>query len=152
MHNVTVSFKIYMSVNVFRSIGTIVSELRGFHCFKYILNSSPLSSAYMRLWTWSALVQIMACHSVPSHYLKECWVIVNWTLSNKLQWHLIKIQSISFTKMHLKISSAKRWSFCPGRDELNAAVTFPWISPCRWYLYIRKRCGYKRTVGCKRSY
>ena len=25
--------------------------------------------------------------SVPSHYLKQCWNIVNWTPRNKLQWN-----------------------------------------------------------------
>ena len=24
----------------------------------------------------------------PSHYLNQCWNIVNWTLGNKLQWNL----------------------------------------------------------------
>ena len=39
----------------------------------------------MRQWIGSALVQIM-----PSHYLNQCWVIVNWTVRNKLvkQWNL----------------------------------------------------------------
>ena len=32
---------------------------------------------------------------------------------------LIKIQIFSFTKMHLKISSAKRKPFCPWGDELS---------------------------------
>ena len=27
---------------------------------------------------------------MPSHYLNQCWVIVNWTLRNKLQWHFIQ--------------------------------------------------------------
>ena len=35
------------------------------------INPSPPSAAYMRQWTGSALVQVMA---------------VNWTLRNKLQW------------------------------------------------------------------
>ena len=32
----------------------------------------------------------MACHlaSTPSHYLNQCWYIVNWTLGHKLQWNL----------------------------------------------------------------
>ena len=30
-------------------------------CYDYI-KSSPLSAAYMRRWTGSALVQVMACH------------------------------------------------------------------------------------------
>ena len=30
----------------------------------------------------------MACRlSAPSHYLNQCWVIVNWTLRNKFQWN-----------------------------------------------------------------
>ena len=34
----------------------------------------------------------------------------------------VKIQNFSFTNMHLKISSAKRWPFCPGGDWLNVLV------------------------------
>ena len=26
--------------------------------------------------------------SAPSHYLNQCWHIVNWTIGNKLQWNL----------------------------------------------------------------
>ena len=71
-------------------------------------NSSPPSAAYMRQWIGSALAQIMACrHSAPSHYLNQCWVIVNWTVRNKLQWKLNGILSFSFKKMHLKMSSAR---------------------------------------------
>ena len=35
---------------------------------------------------------------------------------------LIKMQNFSFTKMHLKISSAKWRPFCPGGDELIILV------------------------------
>ena len=38
-----------------------------------------------------ALVQIMAAAwSVPSHYLNQCWFIVNWNLGNKLQLNLLQ--------------------------------------------------------------
>ena len=30
--------------------------------------------------------QWLVAYSAPSHYLNQCWVIVNWTLRNKLQW------------------------------------------------------------------
>ena len=42
----------------------------------------------MRQWTGSALVQVMvvAC-SAPSHYLNQCWLIVNWTFRDKLLWN-----------------------------------------------------------------
>ena len=45
---------------------------------------SPLSAAYMRQGSVSVLVQAMAA----SHYLKQCWVIVNLTRRNELQWNL----------------------------------------------------------------
>ena len=33
-------------------------------------------------------VQLMACpHSEPTHYLNQCRLICNWTLTNKLQWN-----------------------------------------------------------------
>ena len=39
---------------------------------------------------------------------------------------LIKIQNVSFMKMHLKMSSAKWRPFCPGGDELtNEALVTP---------------------------
>ena len=48
-------------------------------------------AALMRQGIWSALVHIMVVtYSVPSHYVNQCWVIVNWTLRNKLQWNFNK--------------------------------------------------------------
>ena len=102
------------------------------HLHRSFFNSSLPSAAYMRQWIGSALVQIMlvAC-SAPSHYLNHWWVIVNWTLRNKLQWSFnIKIQIYSFTRMHLKTSSVKWRPFCPGWDEL---IT-PERSICIWLL------------------
>ena len=29
---------------------------------------------------------LVAC-AASSHYLKQCWTIVNWTMGNKFQWH-----------------------------------------------------------------
>ena len=41
---------------------------------------------YMRQWTGSSFNQIMACRRTsPSHYLNQCWIIVNWTFWNKIQ-------------------------------------------------------------------
>ena len=33
---------------------------------------------WFRLW--------LVAYSAPSHYLNQCWIIVNWTLRNTLQW------------------------------------------------------------------
>ena len=40
---------------------------------------SELCQHWFRLW--------LVAYSAPNHYLNQCWVIVNWTLRNKLQWN-----------------------------------------------------------------
>ena len=47
---------------------------------------------------------------------------------------LIKIQNFSFTKMHLKISCARRWPFYPMEDELTINEHLVWI------LRVKKCC------------
>ena len=54
--------------------------------------------------------QCLGAYSLPNVFLNQCWVIVNWTNSREI---LIKIKNFSFTKMRLKISSAKWQPFCP---------------------------------------
>ena len=51
----------------------------------------------------------------PSHCLNQCWLIVNWTLWNKLQWNWNQNSNFSFLKMYLKMLSAKWRPFCSGR-------------------------------------
>ena len=46
---------------------------------------------------------------LPSHFLNQCWNIVNWTLKNKYQWHFsrnsnIFIKEIAFENFILKSS------------------------------------------------
>ena len=57
------------------------------------------------------LIQIMAFHlfSVPSHYLNQCWHIVNWTNLSEMP---ITIQTFSLKKMHLKVLFAIWWPSC----------------------------------------
>ena len=52
---------------------------------------------------------LVAC-SVPSHYLNQCWNIVNWTVRNKLHWNFnrnsnIFIQEIAFENVVCKMAS-----------------------------------------------
>ena len=76
-----------------------------------IVNLLRLSDAYMCRWTGSSLVKIMACRcSAPSHYLNQCWNIVNWTFRNKNQWNWnwnsnIFIQEIVFENIVCKMAS-----------------------------------------------
>ena len=62
------------------------------------VNSLRPSDAYMRQqtnhhWFRLWLVALLA----PSHYLNQCWNIVNWTIGNKSQWNL-KWNSYIFTE------------------------------------------------------
>ena len=48
--------------------------------------------------------------SAPSHYLNQCWIIVNWTLANKLQWNFnrnsfIFIQENAFQNVVWKMAA-----------------------------------------------
>ena len=50
--------------------------------------------------------------TAPSHYLNQCWYIVNWALSSNFREISIEIHTFSFKKLHLKTSSAKWRPFC----------------------------------------
>ena len=51
--------------------------------------TTTTSASHMRQRIESVFVQIMAffAYSAPSHYLNQCWIIVNWTLMDTLQWN-----------------------------------------------------------------
>ena len=38
-------------------------------------------------WNLTNILNPQPAYSTPSHYLNQCWVIVNWTLRNKLGWN-----------------------------------------------------------------
>ena len=64
----------------------------------------------------------LVARSVPSHYLNQCWFIINWTLGNKFQCNLNENSNFSFKKMHLKILSAKWQPFCLSLNVLSLLV------------------------------
>ena len=81
-------------------------------------NLSPPSAAYMRQWIGSALVQIMACRLFSAKPLSK--PMLGYCQLDPWEKNFSEIiTNFSFTKMQLKISSAKRRPFCPGRDELT---------------------------------
>ena len=114
-----------------------------------ILCVSELGQHWFRYW-------LVVC-SALSHYLNQCWLIVNWALGNKLQGIRIEIQNFSFTKMRLKVSFAKWQPFCPGemsyfahglqfeRMSWRMCVLFEgmlnrvsMVEACRCVCYVRK--------------
>ena len=82
-----------------------------------LFNSSPPSAAYMRPWTGSALIQV-ACHlsrtkPLPEPMLTYCQLDPYEQTAGKFE-----LKQNTFLKIHLKMSSAKWWPFCPGGDEI----------------------------------
>ena len=84
---------------------------------------------YVFLTHWSRVAW-----PAPSHYLNQCWNIVNWAPRNTLQWNFnqnscIFIQENPF----LKISSGKWRPFCLGLSVLKANIPQPMVY-LSWFL------------------
>ena len=87
---------------------------------------------------------------MQSHYLNQCWNIVNWTLRNKLKWDFNWNSNISFMQMHLKVLSGKWQPFCLGINvlmtnsyhsslvQIHTVVTYVWIICSHDYLPLWK--------------
>ena len=60
---------------------------------------SEIAQHWFRQW--------LGASSAPSHYLNQCWLVVNWTPGNKFRWNSNRNSIIFIQKMHLKLSSAK---------------------------------------------
>ena len=96
--------------------GTVIN------CYTWYLNSSPPSAAFMRQWTGSSLVKVMACrYLAPSHNLNQWWIIVNWTPRNKFQWNFNQNTHLFIHDNASEniVCDFFRRPFCPGRDELT---------------------------------
>ena len=68
--------------------------------------------------------QWLIAHLTPSHYLNQSWVIVNWTLRNKLQWKfkqstklfIHKNASENIVCKMADLLSRERWVNCSQRQ------------------------------------
>ena len=70
----------------------------------------------------NGLVGLVGAWLAPSHYLNQCWYIVNSNCRNKRQWKFNRNLNIFIKEMHLEMSSAKRRPFSLGLNVL----TFRW--------------------------
>ena len=84
-------------------------------------------------------------YSAPSHYLNQCWVIVNWTLRNKLQCNcnITKIQNFSFAKNASEntvcekapILSRGRWVKFPQHNPSHKGFICAFITHLSYRIY-----------------
>ena len=109
-------------------------------CFKVAMlyswvpfNSSPPNATYMCRWIGSVLVQIMACR-LFSIISTNAGLLSIGPLGTNLSDISIKIQNFSFTKMHLKIVSAKWQPLFPRGNELNMVMM-------QWYVLFVSLCS-----------
>ena len=89
--------------------------------FVDLINSSPPRSAYMRQWTGSALLQIMACRlfgakPLPEPMLAYCQLDSWEQISVKFESEFYRFDS----RKCIWTCRLPRWQpFCPGWDELT---------------------------------
>ena len=90
------------------------------------VNSSPTSVAYMRRWTVSALVRVMAfcllgAKSLPEPLLIYCQMDLQEHTSVKFEW---KYKTFHSWKC-IWTCCLRKWSpFCPGGDELKSVFHY----------------------------
>ena len=82
--------------------------------------SSPPSAAYMRQWSGSALVQIIACRLFGAKPSLNQWVIiVHWAVRNKHQWNFNQNTNLFINDNAFELCRLPKWRlFCLGGDEL----------------------------------
>ena len=82
---------------------------------KQILNLLTIGSLWIKIHSfqmhlkmlfakWTTFSSLNVLNSMPSHYMNQCWLIVNWISFSEM---LIKTQKVYFMIMHLKIWSIK---------------------------------------------
>ena len=71
-----------------------ISDTKTYLCSHFTCGRYPFNSPRLRRYPFNS--PRLIAYSAPSHYLNQCWVIVNRTLRNKLPWFLIyRLQSDS---------------------------------------------------------
>ena len=60
--------------------------------------------------------------TAPSHYLKQCWNIINWTLRNKCQWNFNRN---SYIFIQENVFENVIWTFCLGLYVLKSLHVCP---------------------------
>ena len=90
------------------SVSSLMANLRLCLGTQWRHDINTHSSFHARSWHFRNWLVAL---SAPSHYLSQCWNIVNSNFSNKLQWNLKRNSCILVKKMHLNISS-EIWRSC----------------------------------------
>ena len=92
----------------------------------FTFNSLNLSDAYMRRESYHHWFRYwLVAWSVPSHYLNQCWNIVNWTLSNKFQWNCYRNSNIFSQENAFENVLWKMAAIMPRPQCVKTATPYP---------------------------
>ena len=85
--------------------------------------------SYMRPWNNNHSDNALVWPA-PSHYLNQCWNIVNWTVGNNLQWNL-------YRKLYIFIKKKCFWKY---RQEVrghfvSASMCFK-LNHIEWFFFV----------------
>ena len=96
------------------------------------LDSSHPSAAFRRQWIYRVKIGsnngLSPTCVMPSYYLNQCWVIVNWTPRNKLQW---KYKTFHSQKCTWKDRLRNGGHFVRGKKSWSSHIWYHW-----WLSYI----------------
>ena len=113
------------------------------------------TDAYMRQETsqrWFR--QWLFAWSAPSHYLNQCWNIVDWNLRNKFRWNPIQTPFIFIQKIHLKLSFGRWRPFVPASVFLKQGVHVCklWVAVKLWQYGFTVDMGYCNSMDMRNAF
>ena len=94
-----------------------------------------------RIYVSVKWISIGSDNDLPSHYLNQCWIIVNPKLRNKLQWNINQNTKIFIHENVCEITVFEMAVICPGGEELIKAAygrriwKHPW-TVYSWYIAV----------------
>ena len=91
------------------------------------INSLRPSDAYIRRWTSHHCLRYWrVVWPAPSHYLKQYWNIVNWTIWSKFQWNFNRNSNILIHENELESVVCKMASILSRPQWVNTTCLTHW--------------------------
>ena len=103
-----------------------------------VVNSLWHSDTIWQHGSESTLVQVVTCLMAPSHYLNQCWLIIQGVLWHSLESYLTSSAMNLIRNMCAEITFLKLLPHLVGVNELTAVEAWTNIvSICRWHFQIK---------------
>ena len=67
------------------------------------------------------------CVNKPTHYLSQCWNIVNWTLRKKFLWYVNRNSYTTYKENAFENDVYKTWTILPRPQYVNSLAQEMWL-------------------------